>query len=139
MGFHQLHLRLSRTPIDLDIQDSHLYFIIIFNDISKSRHGDDRWTFTLDSSTVWSTGYVRVLRCKQAIVTSLYHDTIVSSRIIQQSFRLPLQLNMFLNICFHIFQAKVHLQLSLIIDWDYSFPILYLFVQYHHTSLPILA
>ena len=26
--FHQLHLRLSRTPYDLDIQDFHLYFII---------------------------------------------------------------------------------------------------------------
>lgn len=29
MGFHQRHLRLRRTSIDLDIQDFHLYFIII--------------------------------------------------------------------------------------------------------------
>ena len=46
--FNQRHLQLRPTPIDLDIRDFHPYFIILQKNISKSRHGDSRWTFTLD-------------------------------------------------------------------------------------------
>lgn len=61
--FHPRQLRLRLTPFDLGIRDFHSYFIIVITDIPKSRSGDSLWTFTLDLSTIWSMGYVRVIRC----------------------------------------------------------------------------
>nr|DAX82179.1 MAG TPA: hypothetical protein [Caudoviricetes sp.] len=44
MDSHQRHLRLRPTPNDLDIRDFHPYLYILrcLENISKSRHGDDR-------------------------------------------------------------------------------------------------
>nr|DAZ75033.1 MAG TPA: hypothetical protein [Caudoviricetes sp.] len=44
MDFHQRHLRLRPTSIELDIRDFHSYFIILFlkRIFSNSRHGSSR-------------------------------------------------------------------------------------------------
>nr|DAN25104.1 MAG TPA: hypothetical protein [Caudoviricetes sp.]DAS26398.1 MAG TPA: hypothetical protein [Caudoviricetes sp.]DAZ54968.1 MAG TPA: hypothetical protein [Caudoviricetes sp.] len=51
---------MCRTPVDLDIQDFYLYFIILIENISKSRHGDDRLTHPYSGL------------CDQATIPNLY-------------------------------------------------------------------